>query len=184
MAKDISAAFQLDGSLDESAVGVYGKALSTVARENFSYVELRTAVRKLVARGMSEGDALASVLVTAETMGASGGALLKSAEAHLKRLDTERDKIAAAMQKRLTEGMAKDRQRVEAAVKQQADLKLQMAALEKSLAAAEAKERELRATLASTEERVQRQGEQLDAAYEAFKREISGDVEAIRRVAG
>ena len=180
MAKDISAAFQLDSDLDAGARAVYEKALSTVGKSDFSYVELRTAVRKLVSRGMSEADALDSVLVTAETLGQSRTALLKDAEAHLEKLDRERGKIREAMEKRLTDGMAKDRARVEAAVKQQADIKLKMAALEKELAAAEAKEETLETELAGARERVERQGQLLETAYAAFHREISGDLAAMR----
>lgn len=182
MAKDIATAFQLDDGLDENAEAVYRKALSTVAKESFSYVELRTAVRKLVARGMSEGDALASVLVTAETLGQDRGALLKSAEAHLQKLDAERGKIQAAMENRLTDGMAKDRARVEAAVKKQADIKLKMEALKRELSAAEEKEQSLTQELAGARERVEQQGQLLDEVYEAYHREISGDLAAMRAV--
>lgn len=182
MAKDIKSAFQLEAGLDANAVAVYEKALSTVAKESFSYVELRTAVRKLLQRGMSQQDALASVMVTAETLGQDRAALLKSAEAHLNRLSGERKKIAEAMDKRLTDGMAQDRARVEAAANKQADLKLKIGALERELIAAEEKERALAEALETACERVEEQGKLLDDAHAAFHREISSDLAAIRAV--
>ena len=180
MTRDLSAAFALDADLDPSSVEVYERALRDTEASGFGYLQLRTAVQKMVAMGMSERDALASVFVTAETMGQDRLALLKNAEAHLATLEEERGKIRAAMTKRLTDGLAADRKAIAAEKQKQTDLREQIKDLERRLEDSAAEEARLQEDLRTIESRVEEQGQKLEAVYEAYHRAISADVAAMR----
>ncbi len=180
MSKNVSAAFRLDDSVDAEASQVYARALAQVDDATFTYIELRTAVRSLVEKGLSERDALMSVFVTAETLGRDRHSLLKSTEGHLAALETEHDKILAAMATRLTEGLAAERRAIEEVRGQQRQIREQIDELQRSLSAAEGEERRLTSELGQVKTRVESQGERLQSAYEAFRREISADLASMR----
>ena len=180
MSKDLRAAFDLGAELDPASVEVYERAIASADAPGFGYLELRTAVQRMLGMGMSERDALASVFVTAETMGQDRLALLKSAEAHLRSLEEERGKIKAAMEKRLTDGLAADRAAIAEQQRRQTETRAEMERLQRELEASKAEEERLREDLASIEARVAEQGGKLEAVYEAYHRAISADVAAMR----
>lgn len=180
MPKDLSNAFSLDATHDPEAVQVYARALSHVDDAPFTYIELRTAVRTLIEKGLSQRDALMSVFVTAETLGRDRHSLLKSTEDHLAALEVEHEKIMAAMSTRLTEGLAEERRAIEAVRQRQTQLQLELAALQLKLKAAEDEERKMTAELGQVKGRVEAQGQRLQAVYEAMRQEISADLAAMR----
>ncbi len=173
-------AFRFDDALEPEAVQVYARALEGVDGAAFTYIELRTAVRALIEKGISQRDAMMSVFVTAETLGRDRHSLLKSTEDHLAALEAEQDKILAAMATRLTEGLTAERRAIEEVRAQQRQLREQIDELQRKLGAAEAEERRLTGELGQVKSRVEAQGERLQAAYEAFRREISADLAAMR----
>lgn len=180
MSKDLRAAFDLGADLDPASVEIYERALAGADATGFGYLELRTAVQRMLKMGMSERDALASVFVTAETMGQDRLALLKNAEAHLATLEEERGKIRAAMTKRLTDGLAADRAAIAKEQRKQDELRERMRELQRELQASEAEEQRLRDDLATIQSRVEEQGAKLEEVYEAYHRAISADVAAMR----
>ena len=180
MPRDLAAAFGLSGKHDADAVGVYARVLEASDSATFSYLELRTAVQKLIARGMSEHDAFTSVFVTAETLGRDRHAMLESAQGHLDVLEREHEAIERAMQVRLTEGMERERRAIDAVLAKQAEIQKRIAELDAQLGEAETEEQRLRAQLAETEQRVATQGERLKAVYEQLKREMSADLATMR----
>ncbi len=180
MPKNLSLAFRLDPSFEPEAVHVYTRALENVDDAPFTYIELRTAVRALVEKGLSERDALMSVFVTAETLGRDRHSLLKSTEDHLEALERENDQIMAAMSTRLTEGLAAERKAIEDIRGKQRDIRQQIDQLQRQLADAEEEEKRLNGELGKVKGRVEAQGERLQAVFEAFRKEISADLASMR----
>lgn len=180
MAKNITAAFKFGPELDVEAAQVFAKALQQSDTATFTYIELRIAVRKLLERGMSPADAFTSVFVTAETLGRDRHALLESTEAYLATLEREKDKMQAAMQARLSEGLAAENAAIEALRQNRAEIESQIRKLQDQMRKTEEKEQQQLAALEQVEVRVKAQGEKLMQAYEAYRREISADLAAMR----
>ncbi|MFK8056638.1 MAG: hypothetical protein AB8F78_11000 [Saprospiraceae bacterium] len=179
MAKDPSKAFNQDGSLNEDAVAALSKALSTADKSTFSYLEFRLAAKQLMANGQDQQQAFESVFTTAFTIGVDREALALSAEAYLKTLESEHEKFAQAMEKRMTAGVAADQSKIDKVIQAIAKLTEQKATIEAKLSDAEAKKIELEEALKNVQERVLDRGKHMIAAYEAMHSEIKSDFEGM-----
>ena len=176
MADSIRDLFSVDDSLDPKMVGALLKALDNSDGSAFDYLKFREATQKLAQRGMAMPDAQESVFTTAETIGTSRKSLLTSARGHLETLDKQREAFESAREKKLTEGMATDRTRLEKLAGQLQKLEEQRRALDEKEAQLKEKQAEIEAHLATTQQRVQEQGAKFEEAYRALRQQVEQDV--------
>ena len=179
MAKDLVASFDPDDALDADAKRALNRALADVDDGAFTYLTFREAVRRLRASGQDAETALQSVFLTAEAMGVDRKRLRGSAKAYVKALEKERGLFTAAMDKRLTEGVAADEARIEKLAQQLSKLEEQRAQLEEKLAIGREKKASLEAELESVRQRVQERGRRFDEAYEALKAQMMDDLSSL-----
>ena len=182
MAKDPQKAFNQDGVLNADAVAALSNALAAADKSTFSYLEFRLAVQKLMALGQDQQQAFESVLTTAATIGVDRKAVIKSAQAYLKTLDTEHQKFQQAMQKRLTEGVAADEAKIEKIAQSLAKLQEQKAQIEARIAETELKKASLETELQNVRARVEERGAHMQTAYDAIRAEISDDFDALKKI--
>lgn len=184
MAKDPVQAFNRDGSLDPESVAALSRALASADRSDFSYLEFRLAVQRLLDRGIDPASAYESVFTTAETIGVPRERLLESARAYLATLDAERANFDAALEKRLTDGVREDEARIAAAAADIGKLEAERTRLERELGEAAARRRELEAELAGVRERVTARGEAFSAAHAGMRATVEGDLAQMERYSG
>ncbi len=181
MAKSLAEFYNLDENLDPRALDAISKALSVPTEVAFGYPQFREAIGRLVAKGISQENAYESVFITAETIGMDRRQLLAHAQQYLKLLDEEKKKVDAAMQKRLTDGIAHDVQQLDKLAEKVSKLEAQRADIDAQIAQSNQRRQSLTAELETLRERVREQGQKFGDVYDALRLKMLEDFEEMKR---
>lgn len=183
MAKDPAKAFNRDGRLDADSVAALSRPLAAADAGAFTYLEFRLAAQRLTDRGIDEASAYESVFTTAETIGVERDRLIESARKYVAALDAEKIKFDAALEKRLTDGVAEDEARISAVDKQLERLRADRERIDRELEEARLRREKLAEELAGIKERVTARGEAFAGAHAGMRTSVESDLAKMERYA-
>ncbi len=166
---------------DDRFAEILWKALEKNNQEGFDYFEFKLAIRNLLKLNMVEETAFRSAFATAQTMGSTPEALLRSAEHYLSVLQIENTKFDTAWQNQYSRQVENGRAAVEAHQKAIEEKKAKLQALEEEIKSMEESITGMMAETEDAEARIVGAKRDFVATHRHLVSQIESDIENIRR---
>ncbi len=166
------------GTISNQFIDILFQAMQNADTEGFDYLEFRKSLQSLKKmENMDEATRYRSATAMAQTMGAKGDELRKSAEHYIKVLDQEKAKFQKAAQKQHQTQVDGRREMIAAVQQKSKALQAQIQQLEREMEKLGQQEDTFKEELTEAEERIQKTRDNFAASHAILVSQIRKDIE-------
>ncbi len=170
-----------DGEINQKFTDILLKAIEDHNQEGFDYIEYKRSLQNLFKMNLPEETMYKSAYAAAQTMGATPGGLVSSAEQYLEVLNREQEKFQVAIKKQRAkqiDGRVQEMKQIQEGIRQK---EARIKELQAEVGSAQQQLTQVEGSIETATAKVETTGRDFQASFGNLVGQIRGDIENIKK---